>query len=110
MGFCLVRTLHGREDDLRSILDWAQGGSDTPTARLITGQGGAGKTRLAATAAEILRSNGWSAGFLGATNDLVDMKVGPKGLFLVFDYPEEQPELFDESLPTDVLGMPTALR
>jgi hypothetical protein len=31
--FRLVQTLHGREDDLRSILDWAQGGSNTPTAQ-----------------------------------------------------------------------------
>jgi hypothetical protein len=90
--FRLVQTLHGREHDLQSILSWAQGGANTPTARLIAGQGGAGKTRLAATAAEILRRNGWSAGFLDSTSDLVEMKVGPKGLFLVLDYPEEQPE------------------
>jgi hypothetical protein len=77
---------------LRNILNWARGGSNTPTARLISGEGGVGKTRLAATAAETLRHEGWSAGFLAATSDLVGMQVGPKGLFLVLDYPEEQPE------------------
>ena len=90
--FRLVRTLYGREAELWNILTWARGGSNTPTARLITGEGGVGKTRLAATAAETLRHEGWSAGFLATTSDLVGMKVGPKGLFLVLDYPEEQPE------------------
>ena len=88
----LVQTLYGRERDLEKILTWAMGGSDTPSARLVTGQGGVGKTRLVATAAEQLRHEGWSAGFLGATSNLVDAKVGSKGLFLVLDYPEEQPD------------------
>ena len=59
---------------------------------MITGPGGVGKTRLAATAAEMLRLEGWSAGFLPADSDLVNMKFGSKGLFLILDYPEEQPE------------------
>ena len=90
--FRLAPTLHGREDDLEKILAWCRGGSKTPTARLITGPGGVGKTRLAATAAEMLRREGWSAGFLPASSDLVNMKFGSKGLFLILDYPEEQPE------------------
>ena len=90
--FRLAATLHGREDDLEKILAWCRGGSNTPTARLITGPGGVGKTRLAATAAETLRREGWSAGFLPASSDLVNMKFGSKGLFLILDYPEEQPE------------------
>jgi tetratricopeptide (TPR) repeat protein len=90
--FRLAPTLHGRDDDLQKILAWCRGGSNTPTARLITGPGGVGKTRLAATAAEVLRLEGWSAGFLPASSDLVNMKFGAKGLFLILDYPEEQPE------------------
>jgi Tetratricopeptide repeat len=90
--FRLAATLHGRDDDLQKILAWCRSGSNTPTARLITGPGGVGKTRLAATAAEKLRLEGWSAGFLPASSDLVNMNFGSKGLFLILDYPEEQPE------------------
>jgi tetratricopeptide (TPR) repeat protein len=88
----LVETLFGRDDDLRKILAWAENGSKTPSARLITGEGGAGKTRLAAMAAQILRETGWTAGFLPRANALMDFTVGAKGLFLILDYPEEQPE------------------
>jgi hypothetical protein len=42
----LVETLYGRDDDLRKILGWAESGSKTASARLIAGEGGAGKTRL----------------------------------------------------------------
>jgi hypothetical protein len=88
----LVETLFGRDDDLRKILAWAENGSKTPSARLITGEGGAGKTRLAAMAAQILRETGWTAGFLPRANALMDFTVGAKGLFLILDYPDEQPE------------------
>ena len=47
----LAETLYGRDDELRAILNWAEGGPNTATVRLITGEGGAGKTRLAAAAA-----------------------------------------------------------
>jgi tetratricopeptide (TPR) repeat protein len=88
----LVDTLFGREDDLRKILAWAESGSKAPRGCLITGEGGAGKTRLAATAAEILRDKGWTAGFLPQQTSQVNFNVGEKGLFLILDYPEEQPE------------------
>ena len=88
----LVETLYGRDDDLRKILGWAESGSKTPSARLITGEGGAGKTRLAAQAAEILRDKGWTAGFLPRHRNAFNFAVRDKGLFLILDYPEEQPE------------------
>lgn len=93
--FRLVETLHGRDTELRNILRWAEEGANRPKVTLISGEGGAGKTRLAATAADELRRRGWSAGFLGRGDDLVEMAVGPKGLFLVIDYPEEQPARID---------------
>src|SRR5262249_8107714 len=34
-----VETLYGRDDDLRKILTWAEGGSKATSARLITGEG-----------------------------------------------------------------------
>jgi tetratricopeptide (TPR) repeat protein len=88
----MVQTLYGRDEDLRKILSWAESGSKTPSARLITGEGGTGKTRLAATVAQILRDKGWTAGFLDRKSDLFDFDVSEKGLFLILDYPEEHPE------------------
>jgi hypothetical protein len=88
----LVETLYGRDDDLRKILAWADSGSKTTSARLVTAEGGAGKTRLAAEAARILHANGWVAGFLPRHGNQFNFNVGDKGLFLILDYPEEQPE------------------
>ena len=88
----LVETLYGRDDDLRKILDWAESGSKTPSARLIAGEGGAGKTRLAAQAAQVLRDRGWTAGFLPRHRNAFNFAVRDRGLFLILDYPEEQPE------------------
>lgn len=88
----LVETLYGRTDAVSKILSWAESGSPTPSVRLIAGEGGAGKTRLAATVAQMLADKGWTAGFLDRATDVLDFAVGEKGLFLVLDYPEEQPE------------------
>ena len=63
-NYRLVETLYGRERDLEEILKWAESSPNRPSARLITGEGGAGKTRLAATVAQILRDRGWTAGFI----------------------------------------------
>ena len=88
----LVETLYGRDGDLRKILGWADSGPNTPSARLIAGEGGAGKTRLAAEAAKVLRDRSWTAGFLPRHRNAFNFAVRDKGLFLVLDYPEEQPE------------------
>ena len=88
----LVKTLYGRDDNLRKTLAWAENDSKAPSARLITGEGGAGKTRLAATAADLLREKGWTVGFLPRGDALIEVTVKAKGLFLILDYPEEQPE------------------
>jgi len=63
-NFGLVEKLYGRDDELKEIVDWAERVSAPPSARLVTGEGGSGKTRLAATAAKALRERGWAAGFL----------------------------------------------
>jgi tetratricopeptide (TPR) repeat protein len=96
----LVQTLYGRQAELASVLKWAEMPSRAAQARLISGEGGAGKTRLAAEAARILKERGWTAGFLPA--EFRSRPFGIKkntGLFLIFDYPEERPEdrkwLFD---------------
>ncbi len=59
----------------------------------MTGEGGSGKTRLAAAAAKALRERGWAAGFLNPGKSLrVEIGKG-KGLFLILDYPEENLDL-----------------
>jgi hypothetical protein len=84
----LCETLYGRDTERNKILDWAQSGPRAATARLLTGEGGAGKTRLAAKVARRLKENGWTAGFLPRM-DTMQFHFD-KGLFLICDYPEEQ--------------------
>jgi hypothetical protein len=45
-NYRFVETLYGREHDLDEIVKWAERAPTTPNACLITGEGGAGKTRL----------------------------------------------------------------
>ena len=91
----LAATLRGRDADLAAILDWADDGRATVAARLVSGPGGAGKTRLAVEAARALRQRGWAAGLLrvgaesGRVIDAGDRAPGA-GLFLIVDYPEER--------------------
>ncbi len=86
----LVETLYGRDAERQAILEWARSPTQAATVRLVTGEGGAGKTRLAATVARELRAEGWTAGFL-PRSEAVLFDVDPPGLFLILDYPEEQP-------------------
>jgi hypothetical protein len=85
----LVETLYGREQDEKAIVDWANGGTRAASVRLVTGAGGAGKTRLGAAVARKLKDEGWTAGFLPQSEAAL-FEVGEKGLFLILDYPEEQ--------------------
>jgi pimeloyl-ACP methyl ester carboxylesterase len=92
-NYRLVENLIGRESDFDAILKWVESNPQTPSARLVTGEGGAGKTRLAATVAQLLRDKGWIAGFLNPkSNDPFDVGHSHKGVFLIVDYPEEKPE------------------
>ena len=52
--------VHGTKVDFHLENLWDRNITKTPSARLITGEGGAGKTRLAAMAAQILRETGWT--------------------------------------------------
>jgi tetratricopeptide (TPR) repeat protein len=90
-NYRLVETLHGRDDDLDAILNWAESDDPQVLLRFVEGEGGSGKTRLAAEAALRLRKRGWSAGFLRRAERIVH-PASAKGLFLIIDYPEEQPQ------------------
>jgi tetratricopeptide (TPR) repeat protein len=91
--YSLVKRIYGRESDLSKILAWAEDNDNAATARLLSGLGGSGKTRLAGEVCKKLQDKGWTAGFIP-----FDFRARPfritagKGLFLVFDYPEERAE------------------
>jgi Tetratricopeptide repeat len=83
----LSQTLIGRDADRDNLLAWA--GSDRRFAiRVLSGEGGAGKSRLAAEIADQLRGEQWIAGLirLDTTHTL---PITRKGLFLAIDYPED---------------------
>jgi len=84
----------GREEKVNSLLEWATGGPGI-RARVITGPGGVGKTRLAAQLAEDLRMRGWEAGFVRLPKGAdpaagFGIPVGAAGSLLIVDYPEER--------------------
>ena len=82
------KTLYGRDVELAELHRWA----DEPAAirvRILHGEGGAGKSRLAFEFAERLRTAGWQAGQLADPEQPVVFPLAEKGVLLVIDYPEQ---------------------
>ena len=73
---------------MASLIDWATSDKKETAVRLITGQGGSGKSRLAAELALELRNKRYSAGFLNLGIEEV-IRVREKGLVGIIDYPEQ---------------------
>ena len=87
----------GRDADASLLDDWARDESHKPKFMLITGPGGAGKTRLAAdVVAQLVHKHGWNGGFLGDVNRPIDGNGA--GVALIIDYPEERTTLVTEIL------------
>ncbi|QXE33218.1 tetratricopeptide repeat protein [Streptomyces sp. GMY02] len=86
-----VVRFHGRDEELRDFARWRDGGA--PAAlRLLSGQGGEGKTRLAlAVTGEAARA-GWAAGFLADRGDMgrldAFLRASLVPVLLVLDYAE----------------------
>jgi len=82
--------LIGREQELKALHDWAD--SPNPiSSRMITGEGGTGKTRLAFEFARQLREQkGWQAGEAQGLSGC--WYTASAGTLLVIDYPEQRPE------------------
>ena len=79
----------GREAEMEALQAWAY--SDLAiSAKFVTGEGGVGKTRLAAELAEELRKENWAAGFPDLRHDNAYF-AAKSGTLLIVDYPEELP-------------------
>ena len=79
----------GRDAEMAALKEWAY--SDLPiSAKFVTGEGGVGKTRLAAELAMELREDGWAAGFPDLRHDSAYF-AARSGTLLIVDYPEELP-------------------
>jgi tetratricopeptide (TPR) repeat protein len=84
--------------ELESLLAWASDEDPaTPVARLVVGEGGSGKTRLAIELAARLSARGWIAGILtaddldrlsGIAEALHEILAYGHRVFIVLDYPE----------------------
>ncbi len=81
--------LIGHHDQFGEAINWAKSGPDGPALRFITGNGGVGKSRLAAEVAERLGGEeGWETYFIGFSGPSIHA-LGTEGTLLVIDYPEE---------------------
>ena len=89
-----ISALHGRDNERNDLLNWARTGPKI-RLRLLTGPGGAGKSRLAAEVAQTLNDKGWNAGFARRDTDGAIYALKDGGLFLILDYPEEDPQQID---------------
>jgi len=90
-----------RWPDVEKLKEWAADTTLPITIRLITGEGGQGKTRLAIQVCQKLRSEGWRSGFLDSnleTNRMPllwhDLRGLNQPLFIVVDYAETRQEAF----------------
>jgi phosphoribosyl-ATP pyrophosphohydrolase len=83
----IAKTLVGRDDAFRLLLDWAQDDPRPIAIRLLSGPGGAGKSRLAAEVAETLRQKAWSTGLIALDTTTI-LPASDCGVFIAVDYPE----------------------
>ncbi len=83
----LSGSLLGRDDALADLLAWARNDNRSIAIRILSGQGGSGKSRLAAEVAETLRNDGWSTGLI-TLDKVTTLPMSRKGLFIAVDYPE----------------------
>ena len=82
-----------REPFLNAQLDWATDNSYPISVRLLTGVGGAGKTRLALEMCHRLQKQGWQTGFLTSDkvqfeNTLQSLRLANQPTLIVIDYSE----------------------
>ncbi|MFI1585100.1 tetratricopeptide repeat protein [Embleya sp. NPDC020630] len=100
-------TFHGRDTELADLYAWCTTGSPALAARVLTGPGGQGKTRLARRLADILAREGWATGHLRSeltdhdrrSPDLTTLATALP-LLVVVDYAETRPRLLRDLITT----------
>jgi tetratricopeptide (TPR) repeat protein len=78
----------GREVLLGDLEAWCAEGRPFSIG-VVAGEGGSGKSRLAAELCRVMSARGWEAGLLTRAETLTDVTAGPPVL-LVVDYPEQR--------------------
>ena len=88
-----VVPFHGRDELLDDLERWCLA-DGPPSARVLTGPGGQGKTRLSRQLMARLRERGWVTGSVhGEPGDMRALRAVQHPLLLVVDYAESRPEL-----------------
>lgn len=86
----------GREPQMAELRQWAED-PRLVSVKLITGEGGVGKTRLAAEFGETLQCDNWSSGFVYLRKSQ-SFPCRKNGTLMIVDYPEENRPGLDEFL------------
>lgn len=95
--------LHGREEEFERLIAWAKDDDPSLKVMLVSGPGGAGKSRLAADAvAQLVHKDGWLGGIVGDARRPI--KGGSRGIALIIDYPEERTTFVTEVLKAVALA------
>ncbi len=89
--------LVGRDRERAELLRWCREGTDV-RVRFLTGEGGAGKTRLAAEVADELARDGWQAGFVKSNALDILPQARSRKLLLLIDHPARDREATRELL------------
>ncbi|MGH8544645.1 MAG: tetratricopeptide repeat protein, partial [Gammaproteobacteria bacterium] len=87
----------GRENLLTELEEWCISGDELLSVGLITGQGGSGKSRLAAELCTRVRFRGWDAGLASTKTPFTEQQIETPTL-LVIDYPERWADELGELL------------
>jgi tetratricopeptide (TPR) repeat protein len=87
----------GRKQEVEAFEDWHTGSRTNVSLKFVTGDGGMGKSRLAAYWAEQLKRRKWSAGFVDLRKNQT-FPLNATGTLLIVDYPEENRERVKELL------------
>lgn len=85
----------GRQSEFDEIVSWCRNPILGSAARIIEGDGGAGKTRLAFEVAQFLQNEGWVCHFTVENSPTLLSCTGASGLLLVVDYPDERADWQD---------------
>ncbi len=84
---------YGRDDELKELREWTDSDKKNVSMKFVIGEGGTGKTRLAAEFARIKGDyDNWATGFIHLNSDANYSFKPNNNVLLLIDYPEQYPE------------------